>query len=178
MWGDYQSKLRKTLLQLPLTSPPEPWKCVGQFSVGGLTAIGYAPESDLLLAVSHQGRGLFNCRTGDRIARDYETTWDGLDQRRLVSPGIDVLSDTTFRLAGLHGGGLPLISPDGWCLHVVPLPWPEHFVFLSEARNSNQFAQWLKIAGDFPGEFRACGFSETGDSFVIAASSDLLIFTR
>jgi hypothetical protein len=178
MWGDYQSKLRKTLERLPLTSPPPPWKCLGHFSVGGITEIGYAPDSDLLLTVSQQGRGLYDCRTGDRIERDRDSIWDGLDQQRLTSPGIGHLANVTIRLAGLHGGGLPLTSPDGWLLHIVPLPWPEYFVFMSDVENSIHFDKWIKIAGDFPGEFRTCGFSETGDSFVVAASSDLLIFSR
>ncbi len=178
MADDYQISLRHSLETLPLGLPPEPWSRRGDYAVGGLTEIGFAPDADVLLVVSSQGRGLFDCRTGSKLARDPAEDWDGLDETHLVSPGFGDWAQTMFRLAGLHGGGLPMTTADGWGLHCVPLPWPQHFVFISRPWKSHMFDQWTKIATDNACEFRACGFSDTGRSFVVASSCELLIFAR
>lgn len=178
MSHDYQASLRDTLTRIPLSAPPSPWVPSGAHAVGGLTEIGFAPDADLLLAISGQGRGLFDCVSGTRIERDYDEDWNGLDQTRLVSPGIGALRDTRIRLAGLHGGGLSMTTSDGWGLHCIPLPWPSHSIFMSPPWKSHQFDQWVKIACDGACEFRACGFSDTGQSFAVATSCELLLFAR
>ncbi len=178
MPDDYQASLRDTLERSPLSDPPSPWKRLADYAVGGLTEIGYARNTDILLVVSSQGRGLFDCLTGARIDRDHEDDWAGLDQALLVSPGIGPFATTMFRLAGLHGGGLPMITRDGWGLECVQLPWPTRFVFITRPWKSDSFHQWVKIATDGACEFRACGFSDTGRSFVIASSCELIVFGR
>lgn len=180
MCDEYQEQIRKRLADLPISNPPLPWKLLATFAVGGLTEIGYAPDSDALLVVSSQGRGLFDCLSARRIARDREEMWDGLDQVHLRSPGIGDLASVDFRLAGLHGGGLPRTTSDGWGLDVVPLPWPHHFVFLTRPWKSivDEAESVIKIAEDGACEFRACGFSDTGYSFVIASSCDVSIYCR
>ena len=59
-------------------------------------------------------------------------------------------------------------------LEVEARVWPTHSVFLSApgAREA------VCIGDDGACELRACGFSETGRSFVIATSCDLTVFTR
>jgi hypothetical protein len=60
------------------------------------------------------GRGVFDCNSGERVARDKDGDWDDLDETRLMSIGIGPLSEIRIRLAGLHGGGLPTTTDDGW----------------------------------------------------------------
>ena len=178
MTNEQPNPLRDSLLNLPLVDAPNPWTKLDHFAIGGLTEIGYAPHSDILLVVSSQGRGLFDCCTGSRLARDSADDWDGLDETILVSPGFDRYSELLFRLAGLHGGGLPMTTADGWGLHCVALSWPEHCIFMTRPWESDRSGKWIKIATDGACEFRACGFSETGQSFVVASSCELIIFSR
>ena len=180
MVDEYQDELRRKLRAMPLVDPPSPWRLLATHAVGGLTEVGYAPSSDLLLAVSSQGRGVFDCTTGERIARDHEEFWDDINETLLTSRGIGPLSDTIIRLAGLHGGGLPMTTADGWQLEVIPVDWPEHLLFITlpfkpgHQGRDNSF----KIVQDGVTSFRAAGFSETGQSFVFATSSDLNVYSR
>lgn len=180
MFDDFQQQLRLKLQQMPLVAPPSPWKLIATHAVGGLSEIGYAPNSDLLLAVSSQGRGVYDCTTGERVARDREEFWDELDQTRLTSRGIGPLAELTIRLAGLHGGGLPTSTSDGWNLDIIALDWPQHTLFITTPFNSlfHGDGNSHKIAQDGVTEYRASGFSETGRSFVFATSSDLDIYAR
>ncbi|CAL9278235.1 hypothetical protein SUDANB5_06766 [Streptomyces sp. SudanB5_2050] len=74
----YQRALRDRLLAAPVIAPPAPWRPVFDYAygvpVGGLLGIGFAshPASgrDLVMVVSHDGHGLFDAVTGEKIARD------------------------------------------------------------------------------------------------------------
>ena len=180
MVDEYQQQLRTKLQQMAMSDPPPPWKLIASHAVGGLTEIGFAPDSDLLLAISSQGRGVYDCRTGERVARDRNEFWDDLDQTRLTSRGIGPLSDLKIRLAGLHGGGLPTSTSDGWSIDIIALDWPQHTLFITAPFNSlfHGDGNSYKIAQDGVTGYRAAGFSETGQSFVFATSSDLDIYAR
>ena len=180
MADEHQRRLREKLLRMPLLAPPSPWKRVATHAVGGLTEIGFATDSDLLLVLSSNGRGVFDCNSGGRIARDYDENWDDLDETRLISTGIGPLSEMRIRLAGLHGGGLPTTTDDGWSLDILALDWPRHSMFLNAPYKSlfHDDGHSCKIAEDGVTGFRAVGFSDTGKSFVFATSSDLEIYAR
>ncbi|HBE68483.1 MAG TPA: hypothetical protein DDW52_10085 [Planctomycetaceae bacterium] len=180
MVNEFQDELRSKLRAMPIIDPPSPWRLVATHAVGGLTEIGYAPSTDLLLAVSSQGRGVFDCTTGERIARDSDDVWDDLNETLLTSRGIGPLSDTIVRLAGLHGGGLPMTTTDGWLLEVIPVDWPEYSMFITPPFEPGQHVHdnSIKIAQDGVTSFRAAGFSETGQTFVFATSSDLILYSR
>jgi hypothetical protein len=98
--------------------PPAPWRPRGAHAVGGLTDVGFGRGTDLLLVVSHDGRGVFDCLTGARVARDPsmpepdEDDWQ--DTHELEAEGIGPLAGQTVRTSGLAGGGLPEGTPDGW----------------------------------------------------------------
>ena len=175
-------ELRDRLIAMPVEAAPSPWQRTMVATVGGLTEVGYARNSDLLLVVSAQGRGVFDCLSGERIARDREENWDGLNQTLLVSPGIGPLEGQAVRLAGLHGGGLPTTTSDGWTLEAPTLQWPNSSFFLSKPWTSVFHYQGpgnsFKIWDDGPFPLRSFGFSDTGHTFVIATSGELAIFTR
>ena len=153
---------------------PSPWQRLPVYAVGGLFQVGYAAGSDLLLVLSLQGRGVFDCLTGSRLARDHVKAHEFFDQIRLTASGIGPLEGQTVRVAGVYGGGLPLTTSDGWRLETGAPAWPAHSVFLSAPGSHEP----IFIGDDGPCELRACGFSETGRSFVIATSCDLAMFTR
>ena len=174
------------VLSGPVEPPPPPWRAVGSFAVGGLTDVGFAPRSDVLLAVSGNGRGVFDCTTGERLARDPSTPGEGEEDWQdcfgLEVEGIGPLAGQRLRTAGLHGGGLSRITRDGWSAEHLALDWPEECLLL------------VPPGGDIYGEYRgrplkfsklavetgvrAWGFSPTGLSLVLATSSDLTVWSR
>jgi hypothetical protein len=176
---DHLDPIRNRIMSAPVLPPPKPWKCVGGGAVGGLTEVGFADGSDLLLVVSAQGRGVFDCRSGERVARDCTEPNDGwYDERRLLALGIGPLDGQFIRLAGLGGGGLIRLGCDGWWIETITLVWPDVNLLLGGPwgwihDGVTPFTKLQTIR-----EFRAFGFSETGQSLVIATSSDLLIYSR
>jgi hypothetical protein len=155
-------------------SVPSPWRALPAQGVGGLFQVGYAGGSDFLLVLSAQGRGIFDCLTGAKVARDSAEAHDFFDQIRLTADGFGPLAGRSIRMAGLFGGGFPLTTADEWCLEVHAQAWPTQSVFLRAPAARKPVC----IGDDGECEMRACGFSETGRSFIIATSCELAIFTR
>ena len=99
--------------------------------------MGFAERSDFLLAVSHDGRGLFDALSGKRLARDdsaLSSAW--LKEVPYEATGIGVLGSAVVRLGGVLGGGLARITRDGWHLELIPVDWPNHTVFLEPPGSS------------------------------------------
>ena len=177
--SEYHNQLRNQLEALLLCAVPKPWRHVGTFAIGGLTEIIYADQTDDLLVVSSQGRGMFDCLTGEKFAREPESAFDDYDTNRMLSKGIGKYEDAWIRIGGLLGGGLPNTTNDGWGLHVAHLPWPAHFVFLtSNFHDLTDNEHITKLYTDGPCEFRATGFSHTGLTFAISTSCELAIYSR
>jgi hypothetical protein len=82
--------------------PQPPWKRLGVWAVGGLFQVGYAEDSDMLLVLSSQGRGVFDCHdANEKVARDYEEAHDFFDPVRLVGQGLGPHDGQSVRMAGL-----------------------------------------------------------------------------
>jgi hypothetical protein len=167
-------------LSLNIHEVPNPWKLVATFAVGGLRSVGFDRESENLLVVSSQGRGVIDCLTGEKVARDYGEFYE--NETSLEAQGIGILSDRTIRMAGLFGGGLPVITEDGWQLECVTLKWPEQMLILLPP-SSHLYGSvtghpdlMTKIFEDSC--IRAYGFSYTGIIFIVATTSDVTIFAR
>jgi hypothetical protein len=146
-----------------------------------LTDVGFGTDSDLLMVISHNGRGVFNCLTGEKVARDYDEG-DWKDTISLEAKGIGPLEDQRIRTSGLHGGGLPLTSGDGWTAEDFVLDWPDHTLLLvppgswAYGDDIGKPANYTKVAVE--SELRAWGFSPTGRSLILATSSDLTCWSR
>ena len=166
-----------------IQKPPSPWKHCATWPVGGLFQVGYAEHSDLLLVLSSQGRGIFDCLTGEKVARDYEEAHDFFDPIRLLAQGFGPIEGKCIRMAGLFGGGLPLTTTDDWFLEEEAPAWPTHSILLTPPAIEHEDGSLVQIepiviGDDGACELRAYGFSETGRSLVIAISCDLIIFAR
>jgi hypothetical protein len=172
--------LRAELGSLKLTQPPSPWRKVSMIAVGGLRAVGFDRQSELLLVVSYAGRGVIDCKTGERIARDDSEYFE--DTRFMEAQGIGPLEGLTLRVSGGQGGGLPTSTHDGWSVEVLTREWPEQEVLILEPFASlydilqRKPSRFQKIAVE--SELRAFGFSYTGRTLIIASSSDIVIFGR
>lgn len=161
---------------------PAPWNQSQQIAIGGLTEVGFANSSDLLLCISSGGRGLIDCVSGERVARDDAEGFQ-FDSGNLLATGIGPLSGELVRVAGLAGGGLASGTNDGWGVERHPFAYPSEQLFVSPPTQTmlwNRESETPNITklGGFVTELRAYGFSPTGRSLVIATSSDIMIFAR
>lgn len=109
----YQQAMRQRLLAAPAVQAPEPWRRIAYAPVGELLGIGFAshPDTgeDLVMVVSHDGHGLFDAVTGEKIARDRDPDLEagGPDaDPALRCPGLGPVAGSRVRIAGLFGGGL------------------------------------------------------------------------
>lgn len=143
---------------------------------GGLRSVGFDRDSELLLVISASGKGVFDCRTGIKLARDSKD--EDEDVVLLEAPGIGPLAGKTLRMSGLFGGGLPRGTRDGWRVELVEEPT---FVMLYEPnamlpRPADRSVYGRKLLIGEP--VRAYGFSYTGKSLVIATPADITIYSR
>ena len=76
-----------------------PWSRPVTHAIGGLTDVGESLAGDYLLVVSHQGRGVYDLTSGERIARDRDLVResDRDDQAHTVA-GIGPIEGTMFVL--------------------------------------------------------------------------------
>ena len=176
---DHLEPVRRNVRAAVAGPPPLPWRQITTIAIGGLTEIGFADDSELILVLSWQGRGVVDGETGDRLARDRSddrVDWYGRDS--LIARGFGPLDGRQIRLCGLWGGGLSTFTKDGWQAHSLTLEWPDEHLLLTEPHVDlyKTKAQLHKLRVER--ETRAFGFSPTGKTLVIATSSDLTIMGR
>ncbi len=94
-----------------LSSPP-PWRKAGSYAVESMTDMGFGESSDFLMCMSGTVRSVFDCSTGEKIARDRSVDYK-FDVENLQVDGIGPLSGSRVRMAGIHGGGLAAYTQDG-----------------------------------------------------------------
>lgn len=193
----YQAELRARMLAAPVVPAPEVWRPVFDpdpypypyVPVGGLLGIGFAshPETgdDLVMVVSNDGHGLFDARTGEKIARDRDPGWEHSTPDAvpdLSCPGLGPVAGERVRIAGLFGGGLHTTTEDGWTLEVVSPAWPNDRVLLSTdgglPHTGPHGERWWHVFHADRSTLRAVGFSPSGRTLAVATSSDLTLWAR
>lgn len=174
-----RSRLREILAKTKNQNCPEGWE-FEQFSVGGLTEVGFSENTpNLLLVISSNGRGLFDCSKLERIDRDPNDDFE-IDYSNLLCNGIGELKDEKIRIAGLHGGGLPNGNSNGESIEIMALDWPKTDIIFqpkwTSVYSERDTEKCTKIYSSYT--LKIYGFSKTGNCFVIGTSSDLLIFKK
>ena len=111
-------RLKDLLSRIEEAESPPGWKKVASPSVGGLTDLGFSMQGPYLLVISSQGRELFDCNTGESIARDKEEYGDWFDDRKLTCKGIGQIESELIHTCGIHGGGLPYLGNSGESIEV------------------------------------------------------------
>jgi hypothetical protein len=154
---------------------PEPWQKRGRVLTGGLHAIGFGEGSDLALVVTHDGRGLIDCSTGERVARDRTVIYP--DERTFEIDGIGRLGGTKVATAGIDGGELRHRTQDGWLLDGTLTNNSDDVILLVPPTQALASSQPAIFTGFIP-EVRAFGFSPTGQSFLIATGAEVFVFAR
>jgi hypothetical protein len=144
--------------------------------VGGLRAVGFAPASEMVLVVSWNGLGVFDGR-GDRVARQRSTSKPPGYPRS--AQGIGPIAGIKVRLMGCGGDtALPRTTPDGWQLDVLQ-PDQCLAIWIAPPGVALESANpgCVRLAGRFE-EIRAAGYSDSGQTLVIAEQHTLHLFHR
>lgn len=164
--------------QLQFQPTPPLWS--GDYwAVGGLISVGYAPDTDLLLVISHAGRGVFDCARNQKVARDPQEVEDIIS---VLQDGIGPLEGRKVSTASRYNGCLNRIW-NGWALEQVSPNWPTSSIILKppgcDLLDNRTWNQCIKVAPrNGEDDIVAYGFSDTGRSFVVAMSHTLEIFSR
>ncbi|HCA3406574.1 TPA: hypothetical protein MO340_000248 [Salmonella enterica subsp. salamae serovar 35:g,m,s,t:-] len=167
------------LKKIKTSDSPTGWKKHVEIAVGGLTEVGFSKTTNDLLVISSSGRGLIDCTTGEKIARDYEEYGDWYDPVNLICQGIGRVEEEIIHISGLCGGGLPFVNRYGESLERVAPEWPvEDIIFCPPGKTAliPSFQEGcVRFISDY---IRAVGFSWCGEFLVCATSSDVTIWKR
>jgi hypothetical protein len=149
------------------------WVKIANFGVGGLREVGFYQNTNLLLVLSSDGRGLFDCLKGEKIARDYvdyySEKWNS--ETGLVE-GIGNLSGEMVVCGGFEFPDvLDKETPEGDKVIIVER-WDGTHILIK-----NNYTTHKLIKNPYDTE-RAYGFSKTGETFVFATSCDLQIWVK
>lgn len=178
--ADDDDPMQDRIARLPIALPPA-WRAVAEPAFRGLRGMGFDVDGELLLVESISGKSVIDCATGQRVAHDPEAGITPDEEVRLESHGVGPLAGKTIRMCGLFGGGLPMMTLDGWTVELVHHHWPHQASVVLVPRGLSiwepaQIRHCFKLAEtEAP---RACGFSHTGQSLILARSHALHIWTR
>lgn len=184
MAAKYQEELNARLRELPLAAAPEPWRLVASVAIGGFEALGFSIDSNHLLVVSGSGRGVLDTESGEQLARDSASAaGDWYNLEALTVEGIGPVAGESISVAGIHGGGLPLVTLDGWVADLLSPDWPSSFVTLSPPGSSPwvqaQSQGVAKVAPTGGDDAVKCyGFSWSRRHLVVATSHTVDLFLR
>lgn len=163
-------------------SPADPWT-PHVLHVGGVCAAGFSDDGRWLLVVTHSGRGVFDCRTLDRVARDQTEDYGLFDAVTEGVAGLGPLDGHRVRVAGFQGAirtqqQLPVTTGDGWVVRRIDagerLGGADASVFL---RPPGSGASEDRLLGTFEPLY-AVGFAPDGRTLIVAESHTILVLTR
>jgi hypothetical protein len=161
------------------------WTHRNTFAIAGLENIGYASQQDNLIVLSSQGQGIFDCIVGEKIARlnNDSDWWLNFNQDTNSIIGFDILCKVEISTCGLYGEDrLPKVTNDGWALKISQpeaddKPFEKYLVQKIYLVSPDE-KQKILVAKDGACELRAFGFSDTGKSFIVGLSCELIIYSR
>ncbi|PZS11131.1 MAG: hypothetical protein DLM55_02410 [Acidimicrobiales bacterium] len=143
----------------------DPWVLVAVHAIGGLTELGFLPDSRRLLIVSHQGRGEYDVFTGARVARDRsENRSDWFDEDNRACLALTPGQPTWIPVSGLAGGALPTTYGE-WSLSVTQE--------CAAVVKAGGLERMLLCSGE---EVRVVGFSPDGRTIVVGRPMDVYIY--
>ena len=158
-----------TLAGMPVRDPcsdlPSPWTRRVIHFVGGLTGVGFSPDSTNLLVVSHAGRGVVSLASSELVARDGGEIPDAeFREEPFAVVGIGPLRDTWIECTGLFDGfELKQVCGDGWRINAEVLVSPRGKSYP------------LPVPDD---PVRAVGFDPDDKVLVYATSASLSLYYR
>jgi hypothetical protein len=168
-----ERRLVVALASVAEVQAPRRFPVVTRHAVGGLLAVGLASGTELVLAVSASGVGVFD-GAGRKVARKVKADLTGYPDH---VAGIGPIAGIEVTLMGCEGGtALPRTTPDGWQLGVLD-PDDCRGIWLAPPDHTLEppGAGCIRLAGRYE-EIRAAGFSDSGHTLVIAEQHTLHLF--
>lgn len=173
-----RARLIGLIEQIEFDKQPEGWTHVASIATGSLWGVGFSRRGPYLLVVSSAGRGLIDCRSGEKLARDYQE-YAGLSDSGLQCQGIGVIADEPVVISGLYGGGLPMSNRAGETLEVVSPDWPQSALILGKpGKHPLMRGHQAECRIIYVEHLRAYGFSWCGNYIVATCGSDLDLWSR
>lgn len=169
--NEHRNKNINIANQIPKGIPLD-WEC-HTLSVGGLMYVGFSDiHTEKLICISSQGQSVINCKTMQKTFCD-----ENYDEDDLIAYA-EELGDEIIRIAGDMGGGLRIGSKEGNSLQKIAPYWPkEQIIFCPNYQSLySEPDKCLNVFEDYG--IKAYGFSKCGKYFVIATSSDLVVYKR
>lgn len=156
-------------------------KCV--YSIGGLREVGFKKGSDIIMVLSSQGRGIFDCLECEKIERDpydyYTHDWDSYTG---LVKGIGKYQNENFICGGFeYPDPISKRSKDWIVLKVRTTLYSDYFKkyinseLICIESSKRQLSNIINNYSFYPTD-RGFGFSDTGKTFVHCTSSDIHIF--
>jgi len=158
-------------------------KVVNQ-SVGGLREIGFIEDTDNLLVLGGGGRTIFDCMTGEKIARDrndyYSDKWDSDSG---VVEGFDFCEGSEIVCGGFqYPDQIIKNTHDNWEIEICN---EKRLDYKNELKNAEVMYlvnvclnRRIEVEVYHYSITRSYGFSRTGKSFITAQSYGLDIWAR
>ncbi|MBP2832616.1 hypothetical protein J8281_10510 [Aquimarina sp. U1-2] len=158
------------------------WFKKEKFAIGGLREMGFKPNTDILMLLSSQGRGIFDCIKAEKIERDsYDYYMEEWDEKTRIVQGFGKFKDEVFICGGFEAKDpIKKETKDGWKIKIKQETRLDYRKVMKEAEVMYLVNNDKRIEIDVfhYGIDRAYGFSDTGNSFVLGISSDLYIWSR
>ncbi len=160
------------------------WTVVKSQAIGGLLEIGFFEDSDYLMVLSSQGRGIIDCFENKRVARDHDdyyfSSWNA---KTGIVQGIGTFRKQQVICGGFeHPNVLLKETEDGWRYKIETL---EQQFWFSKTKKIQRIVVYneelkLRVEIDATGQVlnRGIGFSNTGNTFVFASASDVHFINR
>lgn len=169
--------LRAHYQKKPEGDAPLPWRRV-DINISGVIAVGFGAGSELLAVLTHSGLGIVDAVTGVTVALEFGEV-ESAGEHPVSVIGIGPLKGELVALGGLWGGGLRTMTPDGWVVYRIAPNWPyESAVLCPPGKIAfREVDTATVIFKDEISEIRALGFSDSGQSLVVA-SEHLRLWTR
>lgn len=148
----------------PSDDLPHPWTQRVDLHTGGLTGVGTDAASRYLLVVSHDGRGVFDLASGERVARDRaDVPAAEFREDPFTVGGIGPLAGTMIPCAGLWGGALPQATWDGWRTTTTELIAPDGRRYVLPEPDAH---------------LSAVGFTPSGEVLMYATGASVSLYFR
>jgi len=149
----------------PCNDLPAPWTRRAVHFTGGLAGIGFAHGTNMLLVVSHVGRGVVDFASSELVARDSQEIPDSeFQENPFVVTGIGPIAGVPVHCFGLWGSGvLSAATQDGWSLQSGALYSPSGAAHQLPPPDA---------------ALRAVGFSPDGQVLLYATAASLILYYR
>lgn len=152
-----------------------PFVRAARLRIGGLRSAGFSSDGGHVLVCSTNGRGVFDARTGERMARD-PAPFEVAHGRAL---GIAPIAGESIAVMGIDGdAALPRETPDGWRLGVARPDWEGAVWLCPPGVHVEAPTPACVTLGVCLEEIRAAGFSSDGRGLLVAEQHTLHLFAR